>query len=216
MKAIKLSLDSTDKINKKMSREGFNGASWSDDDIASVRKEIKEFYIQEQNYTCVYCKQVFKSKYGRVWDVEHIISRESVCEFMFEPLNLCVACPECNQRKGNGKVTNSTAKKNLPVGSEQYSIVHPHFDNYQDHIEAIKPGEFYFSKTKKGECTIALCGLNRFYEYGGYTPAVAANDMIFHYASLLSSTDNEDKVKFLLREISFLALKQLVADEGAK
>lgn len=213
IKSIKYSKVSLNKITGKTNSPNFCGASWSDEDIDFIRKEIKTHYIKEQNHTCVYCRQVFKSNNGRTWDIEHIISREAVHEFMFEPKNLCVACPDCNQRKGAGKVTNSKARKNLPSKPTDYFIVHPHFDNYEQHIEAIKPGEFYFSKSSKGEFTISLCGLNRFYEFAGYDPAVAANDLILQYADLLSKTQDHEKRKFLLREISALTLKELLVDE---
>ena len=52
MKAIKLSLDSTDKINKKMSCEGFNGASWSDDDIASIHVFIVSRFLNPNTVEC--------------------------------------------------------------------------------------------------------------------------------------------------------------------
>ncbi|MNG57902.1 HNH endonuclease [compost metagenome] len=216
MRAINYSDKAIEKINEKLQDVDFCGGSWSDEDLEFIRKEIKDFYIKEQRHTCIYCRQVFKSNNGRIWDVEHVVSRESVHEFMFEPKNLCVSCPECNQRKGANKVTNSKARKRLPSNSMDYAIVHPHFDDYQEHIEAIKPGEFYVSKTKKGEKTIAICGLNRFYEFAGYDQAVTANNQIFQYATLLSNTDNEEQRKNLLREIAALAIGQLVAVEANK
>lgn len=204
------------KIEDKLKSNDFCGACWSDDDIDFIRKEIKDHYIKTQNYTCVYCKQIIKSTNGRVWDIEHIISRESVHEFMFEPKNLCTACPECNNRKGANKVTQSKARKRLPVKSEDYSIVHPHFDNYDEHIEAIKPGEFYISKSHKGEKTISMCGLNRFYEFAGYNEAVTSNNQILQYANMLSNIKDETQMKICLRNIATLALRQLVVSEDDK
>ncbi|MVX97738.1 HNH endonuclease [Enterobacteriaceae bacterium 8376wB9] len=213
--SIKFSKRSLDKISEKTELPDFCGSSWADEDIDFIRKEIKDYYIKEQSHTCVYCKQVFKSNNGRAWDIEHIISREAVHEFMFEPENLCVSCLDCNKRKGVGKVTKSKARKKMPSKANDYFIVHPHFDNYEHHIEAVKPGEFYFSKSAKGEFTISLCGLNRFYEFAGYDPAVAADDLILQYSDLLSKTQDHDKRKYLLRQISALALKELlVADEN--
>lgn len=212
MKLINYTDKAVEKISLKVKEEGFCGASWSDDDLDFVRKEIKDYYIKEQDYVCVYCRQNLKSNNGRVWDVEHIISRESVHEFMFTPENLCVSCPDCNQRKGDSRITSSKARKKLPSESRFYSIIHPHFDRYSDHVDAVKPGEFYISKTKKGENTISICGLNRFYEYAGYNTAVAADDMILQYAGLLSKIDDEKKKMEILREIAALALRQLVVN----
>ncbi|NIG16790.1 HNH endonuclease [Pantoea sp. Cy-640] len=204
------------KIKEKLKSNGFCGSYWSDDDIDFIRKEIKYHYIKAQAYTCVYCKQVIKSTNGRVWDIEHIISRELACEFMFEPKNLCAACPECNHRKGAHRVTQSKARRRLPSKSDDYSIVHPHFDNYDEHIEAIKPGEFYISKTQKGEKTISLCGLNRFYEFAGYDEAVTSNNQILQYANMLSNIKDESQKKICLRNIATLAIRQLLVNSDDK
>lgn len=204
------------KIREKINSNDFCGAQWSDEDVNFIRKEIKDHYIKVQNHTCVYCKQVIKSNNGRLWDVEHIISRESTHEFMFEPKNLCVACPECNNRKGANKVTLSKARKRLPIKSTEYFIIHPHFDNYDDHIEAVKPGEFYISKTLKGEKTISMCGLNRFYEFAGYNESVISNNQILQYANMLSDIKDEAQIKICLRNIATLALRQLVVTEEHK
>ncbi|MDC9582789.1 HNH endonuclease [Xenorhabdus sp. PR6a] len=200
---------SSKKISEKMEEENFCGRNWGDDDLEVVRREIKDFYIREQKHTCAYCKQEIRSNNGRHWDIEHIISRESVHEFMFEPKNLCVSCPECNQRKGPNKVTHSKARKKPPLNSLDYFIVHPHLDNYEDHIEPVKIGEFYFSKSEKGEKTISICGLNRFYEFAGYNQAVTTDNQILQFANLLSDTTNENQRKSLLRDIATVALRQL-------
>ncbi|WP_140919035.1 HNH endonuclease [Limnobaculum xujianqingii] len=207
--SILYSLEALNKIAEKLQDKNFSRASWSDEDIDFIRKEIKIFYLKEQKNKCVYCKQITKSHNGRQWDVEHIISRESVHEFMFEPKNLCVACPDCNQRKGINKVTYSKAKKRLPLNSSDYYIVHPHFDNYEQHIDAIYPGEFYMAKTEKGEKTITICGLNRFHEFVGYDPAVATDNRILQFASQLPNIKDEHERSCLLREIATLALRQL-------
>jgi len=44
-------------------------------------------------------------------------------------------------------------------------IVHPHFDDYDDHI--IKANRIYIDRTLKGHWTIGACALNRFYHTFG-------------------------------------------------
>ncbi|MBW5891960.1 HNH endonuclease [Pectobacterium polaris] len=211
MRAISYSQEHLDIIKEKMLEANFCGGSWSDQNLEEVKAAIKNFYIREQNNTCVYCKQLIRSNNGRLWDIEHIIPRDSSIYFMFEPLNLCVTCPDCNVRKGASKVTGSKAKKKLPKKSINYMIIHPHFDTYDEHIEIIELGEFYQAKSKKGERTMYCCGLNRFYEYAGYDKSVSSDNLILKLANKLADVENEDDKDKLLREIAAHALRQLIS-----
>ncbi|WP_145494576.1 HNH endonuclease [Yersinia massiliensis] len=201
------------KIIEKINADNFCGKSWGDEDLADIRTAIKLYYILEQNYTCVYCQQVTKSTNGRHWDIEHIISRESAAKFMFESKNLCVTCPDCNIKKGVSKVTNSKAIRKLPLNSNDYFIIHPHIDNYEEHIEVIRVGEFYFAKSEKGEKTISLCGLNRFYKFVGYDSAVSLDSRIMLLASMISDAKNQAERNDIMREITTLTLTALIKEK---
>jgi hypothetical protein len=120
------------------------------------------------------------------WDIEHIIPLESSPNFMFEPLNLCVSCKDCNLSKSNKPVLVSK-RVHLPLESKQYKIFHPHLDRYEDHIEILVVGELYKPITKKGENTIEICKLFRFYHKVNKTiPNTRINDL----AKALLATPN--------------------------
>lgn len=199
-------------VDTKKASVNFNGQSWSDDDLSEVKSNIKQFYILEQIYTCPYCNQEIRSRNGRLWDIEHIIARDSEINFMFEPLNLCVTCPDCNLRKGKKKVTNSQARVRLPSNSESYLIIHPHFDTYEEHIEVIKAGAFYIAKTPKGEKTIEICGLNRFYEFVGYDETVSTDNRILQLATSLSTCSTDEERRYIRREIAALSIESNLRD----
>ena len=78
---------------------------------------------------------------------------------MFTPQNLAVSCRDCNLSKGQTEVRTTTRKK-FPNESRHYRIVHPHFDNYSDHIRWF--GDICVPLTDKGVETQATCGLTRF------------------------------------------------------
>lgn len=185
----------------------FSSESWNADEVDTLRKAIRKHYAEEQNTTCPYCKTQLKTTHGRSWDVEHIIPRSAVKNFMFEPFNLCVACVECNSAKSDKKVTSSKAKKRYP--DKGFTIVHPHFDDYQEHIKTIRVGLFYFPRTKKGEKTIYVCELNRFYSYANFDDNLDdLDDMIVTLANALRETEN-DKTKERIREqLRDLTLRQ--------
>lgn len=194
-------------IKSKKDCPSFSSNSWSDDDISLLRNKIKSFYINKQNNQCPYCKQKYSSNNHRIWDVEHIIPRILAKNFMFDPKNLCVSCIDCNMEKTNKKVTKSVAQNRLPKRSDQYLIVHPHFDNYEDYILVVEVGMYYITLKEKGRKTIEICGLNRFYQFSTYNSAVQNDERIRLLANRLCENNITDPEKRALRnEISSISM----------
>lgn len=151
-----------------------NHSIWNEnsDDIIRTRKCIRDHYLLEQNFCCAYCRIQKKEKHGMTWDVEHILPKSKYPEFLFEPLNLVVACKECNSSKDDYDILQKKLpnRKIYPIDSENFSIIHPHYDKYSKHIEivAIEGKRRYrvLDKTK-GRNTYIACNFFRFdYEYG--------------------------------------------------
>lgn len=136
------------------------GAYWSDAAIKPVKKEIKDHYISEQSRRCAYCRQPMHTDNNGVWDAEHVISKTKNPEFMFVPRNLAISCKDCNLAKSEEEVRR-VKKVAFPDTSEEYRIVHPHFDDYDQHIGWVGP--LCFAKTTgKGTATINMCNLSRY------------------------------------------------------
>jgi len=133
---------------------------WGSTEVDYLRSHIKKHYVAEQLFKCCYCQQQNLSTHGRVWDVEHVMPQSSHRDYTFEPQNLAVACPECNNKKSDEPVTSKTHSR-FPRKGADYRIVHPHFDRYEDHIE-IEPDLSFKPITGKGAFTIFACGLTRF------------------------------------------------------
>lgn len=134
-------------------------AYWGLDKVSPVRKQIKDHYIAEQQQRCCYCKMDLQTKNNGVWDGEHILSRNAYVKFMFEPRNLSASCKDCNIAKGEKEVLNNPGRKTFPTLPDDYKIVHPHFDDYAEHIiwidDLCKP------RSQKGIDTIHICNLLR-------------------------------------------------------
>lgn len=139
------------------------GGYWSDNEAADVRKTIKDHYIAEQDFRCCYCQQKTLSKNNAVWDGEHVIARDARPEFMFEPRNLAISCKDCNLAKRQKNVLKNPKRKTFPAKSEDYLIVHPHFDDYGKYIlwfgSVVTPSGV---GSKKGAATIHMCDLYRY------------------------------------------------------
>lgn len=132
---------------------------WSDDAIDPLRKEIKDHYIEEQERTCCYCGIPNPSNHGMVWTAEHVVPKALRPEFLFTEVNLAVACPECNQAKRNKQTLVDPSVSVYPLTADDFLVVHPHFDEWRDHI--LRDNVTYASFTEKGKWTIVECELNR-------------------------------------------------------
>ena len=144
-----------------LGRAAQSGDYWSDDAVKPVKSAIKTHYIAEQLRRCCYCNRDLATNHHGVWDGEHIIPKSSHPQFLFKPENLAAACKDCNQAKGDKPVLRNNARVTFTTASEDYEIVHPHFDVYHEHIRWIgdipRP-----NGSLKGKATIYKCDLLRF------------------------------------------------------
>lgn len=148
------------------------GGGWDSVDLNPIRSRIKQFYLQGQEFKCCYCRRENAVQHGRAWDVEHVISRAANATFIFEPENLAVACIDCNIAKLDANVLARPLVR-FPRASDAYTIVHPHFDDWDTHF--LFGGVVYTPLTAKGAETLRVCKLYRFYNLVG-SDALFAED----------------------------------------
>ena len=132
---------------------------WENSSLKAYKNRVRQYYRQQQNRKCVYCRMDVSSATG-YFHIEHIVPKSVHPEWMYEPFNLCLACPQCNSAKNIQEVLDNTDITDLPTESSDYLIIHPHIDRYFDNIEIVD-GLLYKGLTKKGEYTIKLCNLTR-------------------------------------------------------
>jgi len=165
---VKITIDIYNKL-PETERVGEYWNNVSDSQLQEAKKYIKNHYIKQQDYTCCYCKQRNEVSHNAVWDTEHIIPKSKYPNFLFEPKNLCISCKDCNLAKSNKNVLNNINITLFPSKSENYIIVHPHLDEYDNHIKVLESSQFYIPMDCKGRKTIEICGLLRFlYKFSGY------------------------------------------------
>lgn len=162
-------------IKSVSSRDQYSHRDWSSDELELVRCEIRDHYRGEQRAICVYCLNPVSIKSALGAHVEHIASKSSYLHYMFEPLNLCVACPDCNEIKAEREaladpVINGKRPVRYPTKSDRFRLIHPHFDEYSDHLK--RAGIFYVAQTRKGSYTFYVCGLDRFFLAFGVTQEI--------------------------------------------
>lgn len=172
---VKFSANAEAVIAQAKARPGHSHTDWSNEELEPVRVEARNHYRAEQRFCCSYCQQPVSQLSAAGAPVEHIANKASYPQFMFEPLNLCVTCPDCNEYKRNREVLADPvllgkAVKKYPTNTERFRIFHPHYDKYDDHIK--RAGILYFAASLKGSHTIYVCHLQRFMAKVGLTEAL--------------------------------------------
>jgi uncharacterized protein (TIGR02646 family) len=194
------------QISIKKNQIGFSYLNWSDSDLENIRVSIRNFYRHEQIARCAYCKQKVSLKSPLDSHVEHIAPKSLHPSFMFEPKNLCVICSDCNLIKRNQEtikeipdtiITKNKPRKQYPKSSESFKIVHPHLDNYDEHI-VIFSEIIYANKTDKGHFTIGACDLNRWLKvFGWEKPTYSNAELSNNMSKFLKNKDTLVKLKAL-------------------
>lgn len=135
--------------------------------IAKIRKEIREHYVKEQKYYCTYCRCEYFTTDGYVWTVEHILPKSKYPQFLFEPLNIAMACRDCNRAKNDEVDIISegvVVDEYYPSNGACFKLIHPHYDKYSMHMELEAQGKRFIHRPldDKGKLTYVVCNLKRF------------------------------------------------------
>ncbi|MCG6228313.1 HNH endonuclease [Vibrio furnissii] len=198
-----LNADDQAIVKRVLEKKVSPNEKWGDDEVAELKARMKQHYIEQQEYCCAYCKVHKPSKHGGDWDLEHIMHKNDFDKWMFHPENLCVSCKECNGHKGTSLVTKSTSYTKFPSKSSNYTIIHAHYDRYEDHITSLVPGVTYRFKGGihgKGSKTIEVCGLLRYHEEGGRTHVDPIAQAVLLMAANVQTTESYELAIQVLRD----------------
>lgn len=151
----------------------FDGKSTHWDGMCVVRKafrkEVRDYYRNEQGYTCPYCGRLREEFHGGQWDIDHIVPKSSHPEYLYTPKNLAVTCKDCNtfKNKQDPLLVELLQDTPYPEEKECYKIIHPHFDSYQEHLKLTRDRKGHSCHevlSDKGRETFHACHLIRFSE----------------------------------------------------
>ncbi|CAH6875068.1 conserved hypothetical protein [Vibrio chagasii] len=169
--------------------------------VAKIRKEVRNHYKIQQRYLCCYCRQQTLQDHGFVWDCEHILPKAIYPKFLFEPLNLALSCKACNLAKEKYKHELIISEKDQYCeNSNNYRIIHPHFDLYNKHltVKTIDGTTVHEVNSEKGTFTYKCCDLKRFdKKLAGYD--TINDDVALTVSNLLNSGMDAKQVVEALR-----------------
>jgi len=131
----------------------------------SIQDRVRNDYCFKQRKHCCYCNTELESACNGS-HIDHIVPKALKPIWMYDPINLCLSCEQCNTKKGEENTLSILARNSSipPRHSHFYSILHPHFDNWEDHL--YYEDNFFISffnngSNPKGKETIKICGLYR-------------------------------------------------------
>lgn len=159
----------TEEIHKILMDEGRqNHRFWSDSNHAhkknvdAFRDEVKDYYYYRQKSRCCYCSAPLKDS-ARSYDADHILDKSTHPGFMFNPENIAIACPTCNTFKSSKSVLvdELASLTVVPIKSDEYKIVHPHQDEWADHLHFDEIGRVHsIVGSDKGRATVEMCRID--------------------------------------------------------
>lgn len=138
--------------------------------VDKLKRFLKAKLRKSFGNRCYFCKEDVQECTSN-YDIEHILpkSQDEYVNFTFNPKNLALSCERCNRLKGKTDVLLESERNpnnillfdNYPFISDNFEIIHPYLDNYDEHILII--GIFYLVKknSKKGINTIKYYHLAR-------------------------------------------------------
>ncbi|KAB1158562.1 HNH endonuclease [Tenacibaculum aiptasiae] len=198
--------EQTKLIRSKLEDDKFTHKDWADESLLDLRSHIRNHY-RDLDGKCSYCKSDVSIQSANNANVEHIVPKSKVRNFIFEPKNLCTICVDCNtikreQEVGNTEINPIKRKeeyKHYPRSSNAFIIVHPHFDNYEEHI--FKCGDFYIDLSSKGSQTMLVCKLNRKSHKFGIEPILLSQSELFDLMNAIMAEKNYTKQMMLMTKL---------------
>lgn len=119
----------------------YSGGEWDlkDNEIVLLKKVARKQLTKYQNGKCAYCGLNLDS---RAPEIEHIApkgggKRPKHVEYTFLPINLVMACRDCNSPKKKGQKETIDLKARYYHQCE-FNIVHPYLDDPNDFFDFIK------------------------------------------------------------------------------
>lgn len=107
---------------------------WDESCVKSIREKIKKFHLSLTGDTCCYCQENLHGEFQMVIDAEHILPSSKFKPLTFEIWNLSASCKRCNMWMKNDKTDFIDQSVSNFFNSKHYLLIHPNFDNIDEHM----------------------------------------------------------------------------------
>jgi uncharacterized protein (TIGR02646 family) len=104
--------------------------------IKAFKRAVKQHGMAVQNAKCVWCESKVGFSGRRSAHRDHIAPKDLYSAWTFEPYNLALSCEYCNGFEVK-KDLDTIAVLASTYADSQFHIVHPYFDNPEEHISFV-------------------------------------------------------------------------------
>ena len=118
----------------------YKGGEWDlkDDEVEQFKEIVKRQLTHYQNGKCAYCELLLAT---RKPTIDHIAPkggkvRPKYVDYTFLPINLVMACSDCNMPPCKG-MTDTVETKGAHYTENEFTIVHPYLDDPQNFFSFI-------------------------------------------------------------------------------
>lgn len=106
--------------------------------IQAIKMRIQNFHLARHKFQCCYCRRNLRGAGPFMIDREHILPKSvpAYRPLTFTIWNLGISCKRCNMEYKKERVdfVVDCADEDARLLSANYLLIHPNFDNYEDHI----------------------------------------------------------------------------------
>jgi uncharacterized protein (TIGR02646 family) len=124
--------------------------------ITVLKANIRDYLRHIQDERCCYCGGALNETSPD--EIDHVAPKSLHGIFVFEPLNLVLACHYCNGFHKKSDTDTIQAPRLNPYTANRFTVVHPIIDDPADHIRV---SNFHVSaRTQKGQNSIDMFQLH--------------------------------------------------------
>lgn len=105
--------------------------------VKAFKRAVKQHGMAVQNAKCVWCESKVGFSGRRSAHRDHIAPKDLYSAWTFEPYNLALSCEYCNGFEVK-KDLDTIAVLAPAYADSQFHIVHPYFDNPEEHISFVQ------------------------------------------------------------------------------
>lgn len=105
-------------------------------EVVAVKKRLRTLHLARHEDTCCYCKTILHGGGHFMIDREHVLPKKKYKLHTYDVWNISVSCKRCNMElksEDDEFVVDKTSRAKIQ-SSENYLIVHPNFDRWEEHL----------------------------------------------------------------------------------
>lgn len=127
--------------------------------LKGIKGRISRYMLEAQKCRCAYCESILQEGGA---EIDHIAPKTSHPKFVYESLNLVMACGVCNSKvkKGDKETMDEPFRDNYTDNT--FLIVHPYLDNADEEIRFVDPMRVFFNKKR---CSVKGLETIRFFRW---------------------------------------------------